>query len=317
MIVAARMFTGAVLIDVPAETPVEWVEAATQACQAALGVGRCVNERQASEVLWRAVISKAADGKTTLLTIELYDEKQQALESSRMLEFSNLDPIRQRWASAGVVVAAMVTAGEAGREAEEPIEIIPPEHVEPPLQEVPDDSLPVAVSAKIDRLWLDAGFELGPGLTASASLGGALRVTGRPLDGPLLVSLAGSATWSEGSASSRWLTFAAGGGARIVDATTVHWDVIAEILAQHYRVHSERGTAEAATETDFGARWRGGVAFGTILDWSFFSGARGFVLIDGRWLTPAVSVSSADEPIGQVSRLGWRALLGLRFPLLP
>jgi hypothetical protein len=83
------MLPGVVAIDFPERTPHSWVDAATSACEAALGDRRCVD----------------------------------APESARQLRFQDIDPDRQRWASAGVVIAAMVSASEAGRApSEEPLQ---------------------------------------------------------------------------------------------------------------------------------------------------------------------------------------------------
>src|SRR3954462_5993433 len=116
----------AVVVEVPP------VEAATAArtiatCNAALGPEQCVlsgtNAASDPPAYWYAVVRYADDGQARL-SIELYAGNRAGSRiASSELEFKPRDSEQERWASAGVVVAALVLAQPLDRARPE----IPPE----------------------------------------------------------------------------------------------------------------------------------------------------------------------------------------------
>jgi hypothetical protein len=312
-VVASRgMLPGVVAIDVPDETPIEWVVAAAQACEAALGTGRCVRDASTGDVGWRAVIV-LAEGGAPVLRIELYSAASGAMEAVRRLQFLPIDPERQRWASAGVVVAAMVRAREAG--IEETTEV--PEKPPPPPQIIvdPPDPLPSPPrpAPKPAVFWVDLGGRAASGLEGEAlAWGGGLRATGRPLQNPLLLSAQVTMVASGGVADSLWVTLQGGGGVRLLETAPLHLDVLGDILAQRYQV-ALTSVGDARTETDEGGLWRLGVAANLILDWPVYDPLRGFIGVEAQAFSPAIQINAGGEEIGHLSALGWGVCAGVRW----
>src|SRR4051794_14414507 len=102
----------AVAVDVP---PVEVAvaERTLASCNAVLGAEKCVLSGADGASRWYAVVRYGLEGRTRL-TIELYErDRGGSRVASSELEFKESDPKEERWASAGVVVAALVLAQPA------------------------------------------------------------------------------------------------------------------------------------------------------------------------------------------------------------
>lgn len=112
----------AVAVELP---PIEAVTAARAiaTCNATLGPGQCVlargTDRSSPATRWYAVVRFGPEGETRL-TIELYEgPRGESRVASSQLVFKERDSPEERWASAGVVVAALVLAQPADRSPSE------------------------------------------------------------------------------------------------------------------------------------------------------------------------------------------------------
>jgi hypothetical protein len=243
------MLPGVVAIDFPEQTPRAWVEAATSACQAALGDDRCVAGRTTTPHAWRAAVELSDEPEAPVLLIELYDVSNEALESARQLRFQDIDPERQRWASAGVVIAAMVSAGEAGTPVQtEPVDTLP-------LGPVPRERTWHSEPVRRSRLWVDGAAALERSFAAQLpALGFTLGVGARPLEPPLIVGGGVSVAWASVPLDSTRITGRVGSGWRLVDGP-VSWDASAQLRVQYYTVVARR-TLGGLAQTDTGSHWR-------------------------------------------------------------
>src|SRR6187431_2721758 len=112
----------AVAIDVP---PVEAAAAARTlaTCNAALGPEQCMLSGSSAgpdAARWYAVVRYGSSGQARL-TIELFEGRRDGNRvASSELEFKERDSQEERWASAGVVVAALVLAQPAIPSRSEP-----------------------------------------------------------------------------------------------------------------------------------------------------------------------------------------------------
>ncbi|HYQ41511.1 MAG TPA: hypothetical protein VER11_06080 [Polyangiaceae bacterium] len=217
----------AVVIDVPP------IEAATAArtiatCNATLGPEQCVlasgNASADPPSRWYAVVRFGPDGEVRL-TIELYDGNRDADRdgshagshpgtriASSELEFKERDSPEERWASAGVVVAALVLAQPMDRS---PVEKQPA----PPAPVAPHVPVTRAAPAPTAARWL----RLDLGVTAGSEERGApLRVG--PLarvglafaNAPVFACASGAYTLqSSTSTDLSWLTGSLGAGVRV------------------------------------------------------------------------------------------------------
>jgi hypothetical protein len=296
------MLLGAVAIDAPQETPIEWVEAATQACSAALGEGRCVRGADTVDAAWRARVSNAAEVPTTL-RVDLFDAER-ALEATRVLEFREVDLERQRWASAGVVVAALVSASEAQTsEPPTPPAVVPDRRPSP-------EGLPREPPRRpeVDWLWFDGKFE-GAVLVASAepAAGAGLGVGLRPA-GPWVVQLNLHGAWATDPFNARWFSAEFGSGARLWDAPA--WDVLAVARAEYAAVWEYRSLPPYERDEWGGARFGAGVqtqlAFplGSSLAW---------VVAVAAGASQEMIVISEREQLGRMPVLSYGLGTGLRW----
>src|SRR5450432_3600591 len=99
----------AVVVDVP---PVEagTAERTLATCNAALGADKCALASEGVSGHWYAVVRFDPE-RRTVLTIQLFDGSSEGVRvASSELEFKERDTELERWASAGVVVAALVAA---------------------------------------------------------------------------------------------------------------------------------------------------------------------------------------------------------------
>lgn len=301
------MLPGVVFIDLPEQTPRVWVEALTSACQAALGPGRCVEGPEARASYWRATVIAGDDASGPVLRVELYDGDAGRLESARRLRFQEIDPERQRWASAGVVIAAMVSAGEAGRTlAPEPIDVAPLD-APPPAPE-----RPLSEPARPKRLWVDAAALVERGFASRPpGLGARIDVGSRPTSWPLLLGAGISASWTRSPLDSFRVTAGAGPGWRLLDGA-VAWDVSAQARVQRYAVFASR-TQEGVEHTDSGSEWRSGAALNTRVAFRVLDSLGLFLDADGGWYLPEIPVTSENRPVGRVAPFNFGIAAGLRW----
>jgi len=209
----------AVVIDVPP------IEAATAArtiatCNATLGPDQCVlgagNSSAGPPSRWYAIVRFGADGEARL-TIELYDgdrsgSRDESRVASSELEFKERDSPEERWASAGVVVAALVLAQPVDRSPVEK-DPQPPTPVAQPVPVARQAPLPTAAR----WLRLDLGVTAGSEERGAPLRVGPLARVGIAFANAPVFAFASGAYTLQNSASTdlSWLTGSLGAGVRV------------------------------------------------------------------------------------------------------
>ena len=245
----------AVLVDVP---PIEAAAAASalKTCNAALGDGRCALAGPGLAGDWYAVVRFEPDQKAAL-SIELRDGSAGGTEvASSELVFTERDSLEERWASAGVVVAALVAAQSAERPAE-------PAHVEPPLAaQAPISARPLAPSAPAAAKWcwprLDLGLTGGSEAGTRALRFGPFGRFGLALHGLPLFGFASAAytVRGEGAPGLAWFSGTLGVGARAPFAGQhAALELRGEAVLESLSIQASDGArTEGARRTRYGAR---------------------------------------------------------------
>lgn len=303
----------AVAIDMPEPTAAVLVTAAVRGCEAALGEGRCVRAARAGKpTAWQARIVEGRLNDRPTLSVELFATKPWGLRAERLLEFLTTDDERQRWASTGVVVAALVTA-EDTRElpAEEQVAVL--DRDQPP----PGGVTPRTGSPSRDSpwsLWLDAGAFLGSGLEEQPpKFGGFGRLALDLGRWPVFALASFSGTRSGGSVEVRRLTTSIGAGA-VFEAGSLPFEVEPrlEFIAQNVSAMSiaPSGDSDSGSRFRFGGRLGVDGVWQVVPTWSVFLGA------EFSYLRPAVTVALGGVDEGTVSSEAWAALAGVRFTFL-
>ena len=269
----------AVVVDVPT------VEAAAAArtiatCNAALGPGQCVlasTGSSAGAAPWYAVVRYGRDGQARL-TIELYEGNPDGSRvASSELEFKERDALEERWASVGVVVAALVLA--------QPVER-PPEKKPEPLpraQPKPAPPIPVAPAPK-PKTWLrlDLGLTAGSEMRGAPLRFGPLARIGLPFSGaPVFAFVSGAYTvQNSGSLDLSWLSGALGAGVDVGFAhergvLSVRGEVVIETLGM---VATDGERSENARRTRAGPRLGLDLSGYFAKNWALVVGAEAGVL---------------------------------------
>lgn len=318
-----RMLPGVVAIDVPPDTPVAWVEAAADACEAALGAGRCMPapvegtaEGTGERTTWRAVIVGPTLQAPTTLNIELYSEGEGILQATRNLRFDEVDPERQRWASAGVVVAAMVSASEADRPQSQPE---PEAAATPSPPRAPIDTIPPESSQRRGaQVWLDGTFAVSSGLEGGdPALGGQLGIGACPIELPVVVVARFTVASKQVPFEARWLTGALGAGIRALDGSKLTVDIVPELQLQHFRAQVSNADSALEPATDAGAEVRVGGGLEMAVGWRLAEPV-GIVLGgNASFFSPIINIKQEDESVGRVSDFGWGGWAGLRWIAVP
>jgi len=331
-----------VAIDVPPDTLPEYAAAVAGSCNAALGEGSCTasavapgerppttldpvdanvepseppgTELEVTEpnapARWIAVV-RWDDVDYRTLRIELQPGFEQPPVETRVVAFTPADPPRQRWASAGLVVAALVSRRETiprpppfkPREPEPPIEPPPPESPQPlpPVQRPPRHP------------WarIDSGGLAGPGLDSGpARLGGLLRVSVVPGNVPLALQAGGRIAARGGQPTVRWVDGSLGMTVRIG-----RWraPLAAELRAEGV-MERVWFTADDPTRnlSEVAKRWRFGGRFATDAIVELSGPAAFFVGVEASILRPEVIISVGGDDIGSEPPVRWAGSTGLR-----
>ena len=205
----------AVVVDVP---PIEASAAASvlSTCNAALGAQHCAIAGPEVSGQWYAVV-RIAPEQSTVFRCELHAGTPNGTQvAASQLEFKERDSERERWASAGVVVAALVAAQSAG-ESEPPPKTEPPKPAPAVTRTKPSPApLPRAVAP---RYWprMDLGATLGSENQSRALRVGPLGRVGLAF-AELPVFALGSVAYTvrgSGRPDSTWFTGSLGFGVRI------------------------------------------------------------------------------------------------------
>jgi hypothetical protein len=245
----------AVAVDVP---PVEAAAAARTiaTCNAALGPEQCVLASDGSSTdaaRWYAIVRYGQDGQARL-TIELHESSPDGSRvASSELQFEERDAPDERWASVGVVVAALVLAQPVDRQPVERKPVAPPVAEPPKARVLPAPARKPPVWTRLD-LGLTAGSEMR---NAPLRFGPLLRI-GVAFSGTPVFACASLAytVQSSGNTDLSWLSGAFGAGAHVGfgherAALSLRGEVVIETLGI---VATEGERTESARRARFGPR---------------------------------------------------------------
>ena len=297
----------AVVVDVPA------VEATASAsvlstCNAALGAQHCAIAGPDVSGQWYARVRFAPD-QSTVFSIELYDGDPSGTPvATSRLEFKERDSERERWASAGVVVAALVAAqSSADREPHPP----PSSPAPPPAPPVIAPVVRPPVARRLYWMRVDLGATAGSENDSGAVRVGPLARFGLALS-ELPVFFTGGAAYTvrgSGTPDSTWLTGSLGAGLRLGFAQQRGaLELRGEGVLESVTFHASDGGRSAHAR-----RTRGGPRLG--LDLSGYL-TKNLALLAGAEATvlhPGVDVAVAGEQVDRLPPFAWGLLSALRY----
>jgi hypothetical protein len=297
----------AVVVDVP---PIEASAAASvlSTCNAALGAAHCAIASPEAIGQWYAVVRFAPD-QNTVFTIELHDGTANGTQvAASQLEFKDRDSERERWASAGVVVAALVAAqSEARREP-------PPKPTAPepfPVRAAAPSARPAAPAERRRWIRLDLGATGG-----SENQHGAIRV------GPLgrfgvafselpVFALASAAytVRASGTPESTWFTGSLGFGVRIGfaqqrGALELRTEGVLESVSFHA---SDAARSQRARRTRWGPRLGLDVSGYLTKNLALVAGA------EAAALHPGVDIAVGGSDVDRLPPLSWGFISLVRY----
>jgi hypothetical protein len=277
--------------------------AAVRSCEAALGEGQCRLDVAAPSDFHATVV--ANDERLDAARVEIRKEEGASSPlAARDITFATEDSPRERWASAGVLIAALVVA-EARAEPPPPP---PPPPAKPPRRAPapppPESSRGASVRVDLRALAarrLTRGLpELGAELGASLLFG----------DGPWLtgIALAGAHRPSE-EPSVTWFSVAAGPGLRAGgrDASLAA-EFRAGALLEYWRL-----TASGSGRSESAGELRAGAYAGVDALWAVH---RRWILslgVEGRFVAPRLRVDISGNEVETVLGFGALVCAGVRF----
>ena len=297
----------AVAIDVPPQTAQEVRVSVVRSCNAALGRGRCVLGRPEPDQPFEWVAVVRWDPGYRRLRIELRRRSVEGeLVESRDLAFTGSDATGDRWASAGVVIAALVAARQ-------------PSVIRYDTPSEPEQNAPAEPPVEKEPRWtggpvwsVEVGAHTGPGLDSGPYRFGPqarIGVSLRPL--PLLLTAATRYSIRSGDPNISWWAQSLGVGARVGGwegsvAAELRSEIVSErmvISATDERMDSE----ESAVRARFGGRL-GAVGLWLLAPRVWLTGAAEVTL-----LRPEVSVEVSGSSSGYESAVRWGMAGGVRY----
>ena len=300
----------AVVVDVP---PGEAAAAARTlaTCNAALGPRQCAlagsDFGAESQARWYAVVRYGSGGHINL-TIELYEgTRDGARVASSELEFKERDAPEERWASAGVVVAALVLAQTAIPASTERRPVLSPLAPREP-------ALPTRPPAAKSSSWVrvDLGATVGSEVRSSPLRGGPFGRLAVMFSGlPVFAFTSGAYTVrSSKSTDLAWLTSSVGVGAQVRFAhQRAALEVRTEAVLETVGIQATDGArTENARRTRFGPRFGLDLSGYWAKNWALVAGAEAGAL--GPRVVIDVRGQSAAE---ELPPFVWGFLSGLRY----
>jgi len=318
---SAVLATSIVFVDVSDDLSPSLLEATLRSCNLALGPGRCRQDAGRDDKPRDCYIAKLrtpADAEN-VITIELAEASEPfALVATRSLRFHNSDRPDHRWATTGVVVAALVVSAETvptvQREqapAEPPPSRPPPKPARAPQpvrvrspQPVPQ---PAQYAFRLDLAALaGSGFDPGPW-----RVGGQIRSSLALTRLPVLAWVGFAAARRDGTFSANWYSGQGGLGLRLATGVPL-LDVegrlggVGSLVAVAATKGSERQELSA---------WRWG-AVGAV-DVVVLASEHLHTVVgwEGTATWPVLEVEVDDQPAGREPTASWGALIGLRWVL--
>ena len=307
-----------VVLDVP---PVE-AEAAQRAlktCNAALGPQKCELASDASEgssvapARWYAVVRFDPE-RGAVLRIQLFDGNIEGVRvASSELEFKDRDTELERWASAGVVVAALVAAQTATPADSTPqpppaVTTAPKIATAPPPRPPPRPKL---VPVRSQWLRLDLGATGGSEIQNGALRFGGLGRFGIAFaDVPLFAfSSVAYTVRGSGTPDITWLTGSLGFGVHVgIGRDLAAFDVRTEAVMESVSIHATDGArSESAQRTRLGPR------FGLDLSGYLSKNLALVAGLEAAALRPRVDISVAGSEVDRLPPFNWGFISVVRY----
>lgn len=317
------LLTSVVVLEVPGDLPRPLVQSALRSCNLALGAGQCIldgDPRRTVEKPWVAVLSLSEDSRNAV-HIELHQGTESfPVVSMRTLEFQETDLPEHRWATAGVVTAALVVSAEttlvSDRQGQRPEPAPPRQRPRAPNEgrqrrPSPPESPPASAKRPAaSALRLDLAFLAGPGFDQGPwRIGGQLR-TSLALGGPPAVFWASvAAARRDGGVDATWGSGHAGLGICLRTVLPLV-DLEGRVGGAASRVAVSTTEGELRAQK---ASWRLG-AVGA-LDVVVRASEQVHTVVSGETTAtwPRIDVKNHDALVGRDPTLGWAALIGLRW----
>jgi hypothetical protein len=298
------MLNVAIATDIPGETG-RAAPVVSKSCEAVVGTGRCPLSQDlgpSNIVAWYAVV-RADDAEGARVRIEFRDRSLTgALVETRDLVFSERDAPDSRWASAGAVIAAFVTARDAP-EAASPGARPPELRIAPP-------------SAEPGIPWgCDLALITGPGLDQGAYRLGALGrgFVGLPQAPNVFGALSLRYAQRPGDLDVTWMSASAGIGARAdIRDTAFSLELLGELVLERVAIMGRNDTTGhegTSAQNRFGGRLGSNVGLRIWRGFAFLVGA------EVSALRPAVEITFLDASAGRVPAVQFAGTVGIRFRL--
>jgi len=297
-----------VVVDVP---PIEAAAAqsALTTCNAALGAQHCALAEGDNTGAWYAVVRFDPE-RSAVFTIQLHDGSAAGVQvATSQLEFKDRDSAQERWASAGVVVAALVAAQSA---SESPPSPPPVEPAPPPLPAPLPQPPPRRPPPRPAPLWwrLDLGATGGSEHEHGALRFGPIGRFGIALSELPVFAVASGAYMvrSSGTPDSTWLTGSLGFGVRLAVTPRAALELRTEAVLESVTFH-----ASAGERSSHARRTRWGPRFG--LDLSGYV-TKNLALVGGleaAALRPGVEIAVAGDTVDRLEPFSWGFISAVRY----
>jgi len=303
----------AVVMDVP-PIQAEAAQRALTTCNAALGAEQCGLASEGVVARWYAIVRFDAD-RRTVLTIELLDGGgAHPRVASSQLEFKDSDSERERWASAGVVVAALVAAQTALPADAKPAPPVttdskPVPHPHPGKRQRPRPARPVPARP----LWLrvDVGATGGSEIEQGALRLGAISRVGVAFS-ELPVFAFGSLAYTvrgRGTPELTWLTASVGFGVYVaLDHGRYALDVRTEGVLESVGIRASDGTRTESTQ-----RTRMGPRFGLDLGAYVAKNLALLVGAEAAAFRPGLDISIGGREVSRLPPFNWGFISAVRY----
>lgn len=293
----------AVSIHAAADVSPELSAAAVRSCQAALGEGQCrLDEPGGAAAEWQATVT-SEDEHLDAARIELRRSTGAPLLVTRELSFVPEDAPRERWASVGVLIAALVVARSREAETAPASTTAPPRRdfsVSPPPARAAPGTLRLDLDALLSRRTTHGSPEFGTQFRASVLPGagpwfgvGSIAAARRPGADPTI----------------SWFSLAAGFGFRVGRPAQV---LAAEFSGGGVVEYWAIGASEPGRSEHSGEYRIGGFA-GVDGLWAVHSRWILFLGVEGRAVTPRLAIDISGHAVERVFEPGWLMFAGLRF----
>lgn len=294
-------------VHVAPDVPADLSSAAIRSCNTALGTRQCrLEDAESRDAEWQATVS-ASDSNLDSVRIELKRRAGGAAPEMRELSFGPEDAPRERWASIGVLIAALVVA--ASRELEpEP----PPAPAAPPHRVEPVQPRPVKIAPAPPRVLRFDFRGLATFRTAKGppEVGAEMGASFIPNEGPWFLGGAVSGARRLGADPGvSWVSAALALGVRVGGPSATIGGEFRGGLAGEYWLFD----ASEPTRSEVGGRFRMGGLVGADFLWAVH---RRWILslgVEGLLVTPRVTIDVEGRSVERIREYGAILAAGIRF----